>query len=104
MMADREKLKQDLMHIEEYREVSECGDGCCTDSFEPLSEEAGRLRAELEQLWALEESVPPFPARYYEALENLYAGCKHTEATGDPNYREDAIRSVDAVLEGMRGK
>lgn len=55
VMADREKLKQDLVRIEGYTEVSECGDGCCTDSFEPFAEEAARLRAELERLWAEED-------------------------------------------------
>lgn len=56
-MADRESLRRDLTSVEEHSDDYTCGDGCCYDVFNPLDEEASRLREELERLWVLEDSL-----------------------------------------------
>lgn len=56
--AGREALLADLLRIEEYSEHYTCGDGCCDEDYQPLAEEAARLRGELLRLWDAQDAVP----------------------------------------------
>jgi len=55
--AGRDALLSDLLRIEEYSEHYTCGDGCCDEDYQPLAEEASRLREEMLRLWASEDAA-----------------------------------------------